>query len=125
MQKYTDRPPARSACHGSISNTAGALLGRRDDHERIRRHSIPGGLTHDYDVAAYRPKAAAETRITFLSCTGAVSSGQNGEWTESRRCMALKNPSRLRQAARPDMGQNITSETGLTIEAITAKCNDR
>jgi len=45
---------------------------------------------------------------------------QNDEWTESRRYMGLEILAACRKAAQPDMGQDIASETGLTIEAIPA-----
>jgi putative transposase len=45
---------------------------------------------------------------------------QNDEWTESRRYMGLEILAACRKAAETDKGQNGTSETGLTIEAIPA-----
>jgi len=44
---------------------------------------------------------------------------QNDEWTESRRYMGLEILA-CRKAAGTDMGQNATSESGLTVEAIPA-----
>jgi putative transposase len=45
----------------------------------------------------------------------------NDEWTESRRYMGLEILAACRKAARADMGQNMTSEAGLTMEAIPLK----
>ena len=45
---------------------------------------------------------------------------QNDEWTESRRYMGLEILAACRKAAQPDMGQDITSESGLTVGAIPA-----
>jgi hypothetical protein len=45
---------------------------------------------------------------------------QNDEWTESRRYMGLEILAACRKAAQPGMEQNVTSEAGLTIEAIPA-----
>jgi putative transposase len=45
---------------------------------------------------------------------------QNDEWTESRRYMGLEILAACRKAAPPDMGKNMTSEDGLTVEAIPA-----
>ncbi len=50
----------------------------------------------------------------------AVLAEQNDEWTESRRYMGLEILAACRKAAQPGMGQNNTSEGGLTIEAIPA-----
>jgi putative transposase len=45
---------------------------------------------------------------------------QNDEWTESRRYMGLEILAACRKAAQTDMGQENTSETELTVEAIPA-----
>src|SRR5580693_3475349 len=59
-------------------------------------------------------------RDAIICLVGAVLEEQNDEWTESRRYMRLEILAACRKAAQPDMGQNITSEAGLTIEAIPA-----
>ena len=57
-------------------------------------------------------------RDAIIRLVGAVLAEQNDEWTESRRYMGLEILAACRKAAQLDMGQDITSEAGLTVEAI-------
>jgi len=59
-------------------------------------------------------------RGAIVRLVGAVLAEQDDEWTESRRYTGLEILAACRKAARPDMGQDITSEAGLTIGAIPA-----
>jgi putative transposase len=59
-------------------------------------------------------------RDAIIRLVGAVLAEQNDEWTESRRYMGLEILAACRKAAELDMGQDITSEAELTVEAIPA-----
>jgi putative transposase len=59
-------------------------------------------------------------RDAIIRLVGAVLAEQDDEWTESRRYMGLEILAACRKAAQPGMGQDITSEAGLTVEAISA-----
>jgi putative transposase len=60
------------------------------------------------------------SRDAIIRLVGAVLAEQNDEWTESRRYMGLDILAACRKAIQLDMGNNGTSEAGLTIEAIPA-----
>jgi putative transposase len=59
-------------------------------------------------------------RDAIIRLVGAVLAEQDDEWTESRRYMGPEILAACRKAGNPDMGNNSTSEAGLTIEAIPA-----
>ena len=59
-------------------------------------------------------------RDAIIRLAGAVLAEQDDEWTESRRYMGPEILAACRKAGNPDMGNNSTTEAGLTIEAIPA-----
>ena len=59
-------------------------------------------------------------RDAIIRLAGAVLAEQNDEWTESRRYTGVEILAACRKAADTDMGQDITSEAGLTVGAIPA-----
>ena len=59
-------------------------------------------------------------RDAIIRLVGAVLAEQNDEWPESRRYLGLEILAACRKAGQSDMGKNITSEAGLTVEAIPA-----
>jgi len=59
-------------------------------------------------------------REAIIRLVGAVLAEQNDEWTESRRYMGLEILAACRKATQCDMGQDVTSEAELTVEAIPA-----
>jgi putative transposase len=71
-------------------------------------------------VAGIFPCRPAIIRPAIIRLAGAVLAGKNDEWTESRRYMGLEILAACRKAARPDTGQNITTEAGSTVGAIPA-----
>ena len=59
-------------------------------------------------------------RDSIIRLVGAVLAEQNDEWTESRRHLGWKSSPPAGRPANPGLGQDITNEAGLTIEATPA-----